>query len=98
MDGREEAFETAVVLGVILAAEADERFCSQLVQRDGFQPGEGMRRRHRYAQRVGPQQFKPDACGLVADGLADHDGEVQCGVLKICEGLNGGYGLVMYVT
>src|SRR2546426_959411 len=81
VDGGEDAVDNAVILGVVFAAETDERFGSQLFQRDRFQPGEGMGSRHRYAQRVSAQQFKLDTCGLPAIGLVDHYREVQRGVL-----------------
>src|SRR5256886_2105589 len=73
-DGGEDAVDNAVILGVVLAAESDERFGSQLFQRDRFQPDEGMRSRHRYTQRVSAQQFKLDACGLPAIGLVVYFG------------------------
>ena len=39
-DGSEDAIEEVIILRVVLAAETDERFGSQLLQRDGFQPGQ----------------------------------------------------------
>src|SRR2546427_2992803 len=49
-DGGEEAVEEVVILGVVLAAESDERFGDELFQRDGFQAGERMRSGHRHTQ------------------------------------------------
>src|SRR5207245_11122725 len=80
-EGGEEALQDAVILGVVLAAEAHEWFGSYLFQRDGFQPSEGMRSGQRHAPGIGAQQFKVDACSLLVGGL-DHDREFERSVLQ----------------
>ena len=70
-----------MILRVVLATESDEWFGSYLFQGDGFGPSERMRRAQRHAPRVGAQQFKLDARGLLAGGL-DHEREFQGGVLQ----------------
>ena len=70
-----------MILGVILAAESDERFGSYLFQRDGFQPSEGVRSAQRHAPRVGAQQFKLDARGLFACWLRPYR-EFERGVVQ----------------
>jgi len=56
-----------VILGVVLAAESDERFGGELFQRDGFQRAKGCAAA--IATLKGKwQQFKLDTCGLLAEG------------------------------
>ena len=53
VDGSENAVEVTMILGKTAAAESDERFGSDLLQGDGFQTSERVRRGHRDTQRVG---------------------------------------------
>jgi hypothetical protein len=70
MNRSKEALEEAVILGVVFAAETDERFGGQLFQRNGFQPGERMRSGHHHPQWLGAQEFKLDARAAWLMGLA----------------------------
>src|SRR5207247_425864 len=76
-----DAVDEEVIFGVVLASETDEWFDSDFLQGNGFQSSERMSSSHRYAQRVGAQQFKLDTCGLLAKGL-EHDRDIQRGVLQ----------------
>jgi hypothetical protein len=52
-DWSENAVEVTMIFGKTFAADSDEWFGSDLLQWDGFQTSERVRRGHRDTQRVG---------------------------------------------